>query len=130
MDNELLVGLSAIGNQQAATTQRTNEAINKLIDYSATYPTNGIIYHSRDMVLCAHSDTVFHNKSKGRSRASAHIFISKNDPMPNWNGPVLTLAHIVKFVMSSTSESELGALFITDQQMALARKTIEEMRWP
>ena len=28
VDNKLLVGLSAIGSQQAAATQRTNDAIN------------------------------------------------------------------------------------------------------
>ena len=65
------------------------------------------------MVLCAHSDAVFHNKIKGHSRAGDHIFLSKKDTMPRWNGPVLTLAQIIKFVMSSASEAELGALFIT-----------------
>ena len=61
MDNKLLVGLSAIGAQQAAATERTNKAINQLIDYSITYPAYGILYHSSNMVLCAHSDTVFYN---------------------------------------------------------------------
>ena len=61
MDNKLLVGISAIGAQQAAATELINEAINQLIDYSAIYPADGIFYHSSDMVLCAHSDTVFHN---------------------------------------------------------------------
>ena len=36
--NKLLVGLSAIVSQQAAATQRTNDAINKILDYCATYP--------------------------------------------------------------------------------------------
>ena len=81
------------------------------------------------MVLCAHSDAGFHNESKGRSRASAQIFLSKNDPMPRWNSPVLTLAQIIKFVMSSAPEEELGALFITAQEMVATRNTLEEMRW-
>ena len=32
VDNKLLVSLSAIGAQQAASTQRTNKAINQLLD--------------------------------------------------------------------------------------------------
>ena len=92
MDDKLLVGLSSIGAQHAAATERTNEAINQLLDYSATCPANGILYRSRDMVLCAHSDTGFHNKRKGRSRAGAHVFLSENYPMPRRNGPVLNLA--------------------------------------
>ena len=115
MDNKLLVGLSSIGSQQAATTERTNEAINQLLDYNATYPADGILYRSNDMVLCVHSDAGFHNERKGRSRAGDHIFLSENDPMPQWNGPVLTLDQLIKFVMSSTSEAELGVLFITAQ---------------
>ena len=129
MDNKLLVGLSYIGAQQAATTECTNEAINQLLDYSATYPADGILYCSNDMVLCAHSDAGFHNESKGRSRAVAHIFLSEKDPMPRWNGPVLTLYHIIKSVMSSNPEAELGALFITTQEMVSMRNPLEEMRW-
>ena len=104
MDNKLLVGLSAIGSQQASATQRTNETINQILDYCATYPSDGILYRSSDMVLCAHFDAGFHNEGKGRSRAGAHIFLSENDAMPRWNGPVLPLAKIIKFVMSSASE--------------------------
>ena len=105
VDNKLLVGLSTIGAQQASATQRTNEAIDQILDYCATYPSDGILYRSSDMVLCAHSDAGFHNESKGRRRAGAHIFLSENDAMPRWNGPILTLAKIIKFVMSSASDS-------------------------
>ena len=122
MDNKLLVGFSSIGSQQAATAERTNKAINQILNYSATHPVNGILYCSRDMVLCAHSDAGFHNKSKGHIRAGDHIFLSGNDPMPRWNGAVLTLAQIIKFVISSASEAELGALFIAAQDMVAMKK--------
>ena len=105
VDNKVLVVLSSIGSQKAAVTERTNKAINQLLDYSATYLADGILYRSIDMVLCAHSDTGFHNESKGRSRAGAHIFLSEKYPIPWWNGPVHTLAQIIKFVMSSDPEA-------------------------
>ena len=38
VDNKLLVGLSAIGSQQASATQRTKKAIDQILDYCATYP--------------------------------------------------------------------------------------------
>ena len=63
VDNKLIVGLSAIGSQQASTPQRKNEAIDKILDYCATYPSDGILYCSSDMVLCAHSDAGLHNES-------------------------------------------------------------------
>ena len=49
--------------------------------------------------------------------------------MPWRNGYVLTLAQIIKFVMSSASKAELGALFITAQEMVETRKILEEMKW-
>ena len=127
VDNKLLVGLSAIRSQQASTTQRTNEAIDQILDYCATYPSDGILYRSSNMVFRAAG---FHNESKGRSSAGAHIFLYENNAMPQWNGPVLTLAKIIKFIMSSASEAELGAMFITAQEMVATRQTLQEMKWP
>ena len=59
-----------------------------------------------------------------------HISHSENNAMPQWNGSVLTLANIIKFVMSYASESELIAIFITAQEMVATRQTLEEMKWP
>ena len=43
---------------------------------------------------------------------------------------MLTLANIIKFVMSSASEAELGENFITAQEMVAMRQTLEEIKWP
>ena len=43
---------------------------------------------------------------------------------------MLTLEKIITFVMSSASEAELGAMFITAQEMVATRKTLQEMKWP
>ena len=42
--NKLLVALSAIGAQQADTTEETEDVIEQLLDYVATHPDNGIIF--------------------------------------------------------------------------------------
>ena len=74
VDNKLLVALNAIGSQQAQATEATNEAVATLLDYVVTYPDDGILYQASDTILAAHSDAGFHNETKGRSRAGAHIF--------------------------------------------------------
>ena len=79
------------------------------------------------MVLAAHTDAGFHNESKGRSRAGAHIFLAKDEPFPRWNGAVLTVAHIIKSFTTSTAEAKLGALFITAQKMIALYQTLIEM---
>ena len=110
--NRLLVDLSAIGAQQAAATEQTAATIDQILYYVATYPNYGINYQASDMILAAHSDAGFNNYSKARSHARAHIFLSEIDSTPEWNGPILTIDHIIKFVMSSAAEAELGALYI------------------
>ena len=42
VDNKILVALSNIVTQQAKSTEATDTAINQLLDYVATYQTDGI----------------------------------------------------------------------------------------
>ena len=130
IDNKLLVALSAIAARQAHATVNTELSVNLLMDYVATYPNNGIVYRASDMILCAHSDAGFLNETNAHSRADAHIYLSENDPFPRFNGAVLSLAQIIKFVMASVAESELAALFITAREMIPHCQTLIDMGWP
>ena len=110
VDNKLLFALSELGQQQTSATEAANDAINQLLDYLATYLAAGITFSTRVMVLAGHSDTAYLNVSKNRSQAGAHIMLSEDVPVPRYNGPVLTIAKIIKCVMSSAAESELAGL--------------------
>ncbi len=44
VDNKLLVALSAITTQQSCAIVATEQAVHLLLDYVATYPSDGIIY--------------------------------------------------------------------------------------
>ena len=77
VDNKLLVTLNSIGTQKASATEATNEAVNQILDYLATYLHDGVMYRASNMILAAHSDAGFHNESKGLSRLGAHIFSLK-----------------------------------------------------
>ena len=99
-DNKLLVALSKIGRHQAAATEATNDVVEQLLDYVATYPNDGITYRVNDMVLAAQADAACLNVPRARSRAGVHIMLSEDDPIPRINGPVLTIAHVIKFVIS------------------------------
>jgi hypothetical protein len=82
------------------------------------------------MILCAHSDAGFLNETNSRSQVGAHIFLSENDPFPQFNGAVLSIAQIIKFVMASAAESKLAALFITAGEMISHCQTLINMGWP
>ena len=96
----------------------------------ATYPNDGILFRKSDMILAAHADAGFLNESRARSRAGAHIFFSENDPKLRLNGPILTIAQIIKTVMASAAEAEMAELFITEKKMISLRNTLIEMGWP
>ena len=46
------------------------------------------------------------------------------------NGPILTIAQIIKIVMALASEAEMAALFITAKKMIPLRNALIEMVWP
>ena len=76
------------------------------------------------MVLAAHSDSGFHNESKGCSLAGYHIFLAEDEPVPRWNGPILTIEKDIKFVISSANKVELGAMFITAKELVPMRQNL------
>ena len=66
-NNKLLATLSTLSSQQATATEAADVAMNQLLDYLTMYPDEGTTYRASDMILCAHADAGFHNKSKGHS---------------------------------------------------------------
>jgi hypothetical protein len=82
VDKKLLVALSAISAHQAHATIATEQAVHLLLDYGASYPSDGIVYWASNMILCTHTDKGFIYKTNSCSRASAHIFLSENNPFP------------------------------------------------
>jgi hypothetical protein len=130
VDNKLLATLSVISSQQARATENTAKAVHQLLDYVATYPSDGILYRASNMVLAAHSDASYLSETNSRSRAGAHIFLTEDDPIPRQNGPVLSLSQIIKFVMASAAEAELAALYHTAREMVPLRNALDEMGWP
>lgn len=127
VDNKLLVALSAISSQQPKATENTARAAHQLLDYVATYPSDGITYRASSMILAAHSDASFLTETGSRSRSGAYIFLSEDDPIPRRNGPILTNATIIKFVMALAAEAELAALYLTAWDMIPLRNALTEM---
>jgi hypothetical protein len=96
----------------------------------ATYPSDSIIYQASEIVLCAHSNAGFLNKTYSCSRAGANIFLTENKPFPHFNGAVLSITQIIKFVMVSAAKSQLAGLFVKAREMILHRQTLISIGWP
>ncbi len=63
VDNKQLVALNAISARQAKVTIHTEQLVEMLLNYFATHPNDGIVYRASDMVLCAHADAGYLNKT-------------------------------------------------------------------
>ena len=84
----------------------------QLLDYIATQEGTVIKYTSSDMILTVHSDASYIRKSKARSRTSRHFFLSNEATIPQNNGAIINIAHIIKHVITSATEVELATLYI------------------
>ena len=130
VDSTMLVALSSIAAEQGNPTENTMKKVKQFLDYAATNPEATVTYRASNMVLAIHSDASYLSEPKARSRAGGHFFLSKNGKNPENNGAVLNVAKVIKAVMSSAAEAELGALFINAKTAVPMRKTLEELGHP
>ena len=127
VDTTILTALSSIAAQKANPTEQTMQKVKQFLYYATTHPDSIITYDGSDMVLTGHSDVSYLSKTKDGSRAGGRCFMSNNTELPPKNGSVLTISKIIKEVMSSATEVELGALCINFKEAISALQYLEEM---
>ena len=86
----------------------------QLLHYIETQEEAVITYNASDMKLAAHSDASYLSEPQARSWAGGHFFLSNESTIPQNNGAVLNIVHIIKHVMTSSTEAELAALYIME----------------
>jgi hypothetical protein len=112
VDPTVLMPLNEISTEQTKETEKTQAATNQLLDYFATHPDATIRYHASDMILHIHSDASYLSVSNARSRLGGLFFCGDKPPQEdNINGSILNVASVIKNVVASAAESEVGACF-------------------
>ena len=75
------------------------------------------------MILAIERDASYLSVVKGRSRAAGFFFLTNKTSLPTGpfkpNGAVHILCQIMRVVLSSAAEAELGALFHNGQEACL-----------
>jgi hypothetical protein len=127
VDSTIITGLSSLAAAQAKPTTHTLSLVKWLLDYAATNPNAILTYKKSNMVLAVHSDASYLSEPSARSRVGGHFFCSTNTADPPNNGAVLNISKILKAVMSSAAEAELGALYINAREAIPMRHLLEEM---
>jgi hypothetical protein len=98
----------------------------QFLDYAAAHQDAVLTYKRSNIVLVVHSDASYLREPKAQSRAGGHFFLSLDTEDPINNGAVLNLAQLIKAVMSSAVEAELGALYINAREAIPQCQTLAE----
>jgi hypothetical protein len=147
IDSTMLVALGTLSSQQSKGTQATAQATTQLLNYCATHPDATLQYTASAMQLHVHSDASYLSERKARSRAGGIFFLSTQTPAtkneygvtvapkpdstpPPFNGAIHVHCSIMKVVLSSATEAEMGALFYNAKDAVTLRTTLEDMGHP
>jgi hypothetical protein len=134
VDSTMLAAIGELATQQTAGTKQTMEALTKLLNYAASHPEATIRFIASDMLLAIESDASYLSVSKARSRAAGYFFLTNKRTNATdqhvANGAVHVLCQIMREVLSSASEAELGALFHNGKEACPLRIALSEMGHP
>jgi hypothetical protein len=108
------MALSSIAMEQTKATDRTLERSMQLLDYLASNNPAKVRFHALDMIMNIHSNASYHSAPGAQSRTCRHFFMGSipkdNEPIV-LNGAFHTNTTVMRFVVASAAEVELGALF-------------------
>jgi hypothetical protein len=128
VDPTVIIPLNDIATEQTKATEKTQAATNQMLDYLATHPDATIRYHASDMILNIHSDASYLSVSNARSRLGGLFFLGNKSPeQETINRSILNVADVIKNIVASTAESEVGACFHNAQSGAPLRVTLTEL---
>ena len=114
VDMTVLAALSTIAIDQTKATQRTMDQCIQLLNYLASNQDAKVRFHASDMVMNIHSDASYLSELGAQIRTCGNFFMGwmpKNGEPIQLNGAFYTSSAIMRFVVASAAEAELGALF-------------------
>jgi hypothetical protein len=128
-DPTLIMPINVLASEQSRATEVTADKVITLLNYCNTHPETKIRYHASGMILRIHSDASYLSENEAKSRAGGFFYIgsSTNTDKKLTNGAILIISKVLKHVVSSAAEAEIGAVFINAKEGAVLRTTFEEL---
>jgi hypothetical protein len=126
----ILPGLSSIASDQTTATENTESQAQHLMDYLASNPNAVVRFRASAMILNIHSDASYLSESRARSRIGGYFFLGDipKDGKPIFiNGAIFVNCGILKIVVTSAAEAELGALFLNAREGKIIRLILSEL---
>jgi hypothetical protein len=128
----LIMPINVLAYEQSKATTDTADKVIKLLNYCNTHPETKIRYHASGMILYIHSDAYNLSEREAKSRAGGFFNMANSADTAKklTNGAILIISTVLKHVMSSAAEAEIGAIFINAKEGAVPRATLEELGHP
>ncbi len=128
-NSKLLVALSAITARQAKATVATEQVVDLLLDYFATYPMTDSLSSKRHDTLCPCGCRLPQQNQFSQQSWCSHLpFGRLSISLIQQCHPIYCPNH--QFVITLAAKSELAALFITAKEIIPHRQTLIAMDWP
>jgi hypothetical protein len=127
VDPTLSMPINVVASEKSNATEVTADKVIKLLNYCNTHPETKIRYHASDMILHIHRDASHLSENEAKSRAGGFFYMGSNNKTDKklTNGAILIISKVLKHVMSSAAEAEIGAVFINAKEGAVLRTTLE-----
>jgi hypothetical protein len=128
VDPTLIMPINILASEQLKATEVTAEKVIKLLNYCNMHREIKIRYHASDMILHIHRDASYLSENEAKSRAGGFFYMGRDTKTDKklTNGAILIISKVLKHVMSSAAEAEIGAVFINSKEGAVLRTTLEE----
>ena len=131
IDCTMLVAINSIAVNKKYGMLDTMKAVEQLLDYAATHPDAEITFRRSDMILKIHTDASYLSEHGARSRVGGYFFLGdNNDNDSDINGPIAIECSILKNIVSSAAESELGGVFTNATRACGLRTALNEIGHP
>ena len=132
VDETMLCTLNRLASRQATPTVDLESAVDRLLQYAATWPNAGITYRPSDMLLYIHSDGSHLSETRSRSRAGGFYYLGKrhDEGFSTANGPIGSLSTIIPTVTASAAETEYASLFVNGQKGTMVQKILFDIGYP
>ena len=131
IDSTMLPALGTLAALQTTATTTTMKAIVKFLDYAATHPDATVRFRKSNMILHIDSDASYLSEPKSRSRYAGYHYLSDRTTdasiAPPSNDAIHVPCAIMREVMSSAAEAELGGCFHNAKESCPIRTCLEEL---
>ena len=116
IDPTIFMALNSLTAVQINSKIENEKQIALFLNYSARHPDEITEYRKNGIIIHIYSDVSYISEPEARSRARGYFFLGPNSKtpiqdMPLDNGPVHVECIIMRNIMASATEAELGGLF-------------------